>query len=117
MKFVKPLTPAVNTETVITAMDAFIERFADPQRLTLVFMDNARIHHSEWFQAQRERWLLKRVVVCYLPTYSPELNLIEILWRKLKYEWLPLTAYRSFDHLKAAVSQVRCSRKTILSGR
>jgi len=36
----------------------------------------------------------------FLPPYSPELNLIEILWRKLKYEWLPLDAYQSYGHLK-----------------
>jgi transposase len=24
----------------------------------------------------------------FLPPYSPELNRIEILWRKIKYEWL-----------------------------
>lgn len=28
--------------------------------------------------------------------YSPELNLIEILWRQMKYAWLPLSAYLSF---------------------
>ncbi|MCW4153826.1 transposase, partial [Halomonas sp. 18H] len=26
------------------------------------------------------------------PAYSPELNLIEILWRQMKYAWLPLSA-------------------------
>lgn len=25
--------------------------------------------------------------------YSPELNLIEILWRKIKCEWMPFSAY------------------------
>ncbi len=25
----------------------------------------------------------------FLPPYSPELNRIEMLWRKIKYEWLP----------------------------
>lgn len=25
----------------------------------------------------------------FLPPYSPELNRIEILWHKIKYEWLP----------------------------
>ncbi|GGW46367.1 hypothetical protein GCM10007158_04070 [Vreelandella hamiltonii] len=28
-----------------------------------------------------------------------ELNLIEILWRQMKYAWLPLSAYLSFDNL------------------
>ncbi len=31
--------------------------------------------------------------------YSPELNLIEILWRFIKYKWLWLTAYLSQDDL------------------
>lgn len=31
---------------------------------------------------------------CYcLPPYSPELNRIEILWKKMKYEWLPFRSY------------------------
>jgi len=44
--------------------------------------------------------------VIFLPTYSPELNLIEILWRKIKYEWLPVTAYQSFPALTHHVLQV-----------
>ncbi|MGP9574063.1 transposase [Halomonas sp. AOP42-D2-25] len=39
----------------------------------------------------------------YLSPYSPELNLIETLWREIKYRWLLLTAYRSFDQLCEAV--------------
>ena len=42
----------------------------------------------------------------YLSTYSPELNLIEILWRKVKYEWMPLAAYESFHSLRNYVHQV-----------
>jgi len=37
-----------------------------------------------------ERWLAKGVGVHFLPPYCPESNQIEILWRKIKYEWLPL---------------------------
>ena len=43
--------------------------------------------------------------VMFLPPYSPELNLIEIVWRKLKYEWLPLNAYRSFKNLGWALNE------------
>jgi hypothetical protein len=38
-------------------------------------------------------------VIYLLPAYSPELNLIEILWRMIKYHWLPLKAYESFKDL------------------
>tara|TARA_R110000851_G_scaffold90892_1_gene198547 strand:+ start:549 stop:722 length:174 start_codon:yes stop_codon:yes gene_type:complete len=43
--------------------------------------------------------------VIYLSSYSPELNLIEILWRKVKYEWLPLADYESFQSLKYHVQK------------
>lgn len=29
----------------------------------------------------------------YLPTYSPHLNIAEVLWRELKYEWLRAEDY------------------------
>lgn len=31
--------------------------------------------------------------------YSPELNLIEILWKRIKYQWLDFDAYKSFQNL------------------
>jgi transposase len=31
--------------------------------------------------------------VLYQATYSPELNIIEMIWRKIKYDWLPFEAY------------------------
>ncbi|MCK5898808.1 MAG: transposase [Methylococcales bacterium] len=47
-----------------------------------------------------------RYRVALLPTYSPELNLIEILWRKIKYEWLPLSASVSYSDLKESVLKI-----------
>jgi len=51
-------------------------------------------------------WQQRDVWLHFLPPYSPELNLIEILWRKVKYEWLPLDAYQSYGHLKKWVLEV-----------
>jgi len=34
------------------------------------------------------------------------LNLIEILWRFIKYEWIEFWAYTSFDHLVQYVEGV-----------
>jgi len=44
-------------------------------------------------------------MVKYLPAYAPALNLIEILWRFMKYYWLPFSAYTSFQCLSAAVER------------
>ncbi|MDM8567810.1 transposase, partial [Candidatus Halobeggiatoa sp. HSG11] len=35
-----------------------------------------------------------------IPPYSPQLNIIEMLWRKMKYEWMPFSAYTSFESLQ-----------------
>jgi transposase len=95
----------VTSHTVITAMDDFINQL-DSDVPTVVVLDNARIHTSAEVLAQRDRWLAEGLMLYYLPTYSPELNLIEILWRKLKYEWLPFSAYLSFGALKNAIAEV-----------
>lgn len=49
----------------------------------VVVLDNAGYHKSH---ALRERWLqdANRFQPFFLPTYTPELNLIERLWRYLK---------------------------------
>jgi hypothetical protein len=48
----------------------------------------------------------QRIHVVFLPTYSPELNPIEMLWWKIKYEWLPLGAYQSVRSLCSNMHQV-----------
>jgi len=48
----------------------------------------------------------KGLTIFDLPTYSPELNIIEILWRLIKYEWLNIDAYESWKSLVKAVENV-----------
>ena len=55
------------------------------------------------FLAEQDAWATCGVVLHYLPTYSPELDLIEILWRFVKYHWLPLSSYLSYENLKNSV--------------
>jgi transposase len=63
-------------------------------------LDNVSIHHSRSFKENLEVWQQCNVCLHYLPLYRPELNLIEILWRKVKHERMPLDAYQSYSHLK-----------------
>lgn len=98
-------TDTVTTEVVIEAFDHFIT-CKSPDTFAIVVMDNASVHRSALFQRKRLEWLNQRVYVIYLSSYSPDLNLIEILWRKVKYEWLPLTAYESFHSLRQDVQKV-----------
>ena len=55
---------------------------------------------------QIPQWVRKGLIVKYVPSYAPELNLIEILWRFIKYYWLPFSAYTSFQCLCKSVEDI-----------
>jgi transposase len=54
------------------------------KKKTVVVIDNASVHTSALFKQNIEKWEKRGLFLKYLPTYSPELNLIEILWRFIK---------------------------------
>ena len=53
-------------------------------KATVVVLDNAPIHHGRAMRQRRDAWQGRGLFVFYLPTYSPHLNIAEVLWRKLK---------------------------------
>ncbi|KAA6301164.1 MAG: hypothetical protein EZS26_002685 [Candidatus Ordinivivax streblomastigis] len=71
-----------------------------------MILDNSPIHKSKKFIDKLEEWKEKEVLIFFLPGYSPELNLIEILWRRIKYEWIPFEAYSCFENLKERLVEV-----------
>jgi transposase len=82
-----------------------LERFSfSLSRLTVVVLDNARIHTGKKMGERIQAWQQRGLFVFYLPTYSPHLNIAETVWRKLKYEWLAAEDYESQGHLQYAVS-------------
>lgn len=87
---------SVNAEFVIHCFEAYCAQLSKP---CLIVLDNAPTHRSAAFEAKIKEWEAAGMYLLFLPPYCPELNLIEILWRKLKYEWLPLSAYESFQQL------------------
>ena len=90
-------------ETTFNADKAilFMDRFADQiVKRTVVILDNSPVHKSKKFMAKISEWKEKDLLIFFLPPYSPELNLIEILWRRIKYQWLPYQAYLCFQNLK-----------------
>lgn len=105
--FFQTVEGRVDTDTVIAAFDAFARQYAEEYARTgipcIVNIDNASIHTGKRFLAKRAEWESLGVGIHFLPTYSPEFNLIEILWGKMKYEWLPLDAYDSYSKLKKSV--------------
>ncbi len=94
---------AIAASVVIDCFDAF-SRLIDKE--TWVVIDNAPTHISEEFEDELERWAKRGLHIYFLPSYCPELNLIEHLWRKIKYEWLPLSAFESNKAFAQALDSV-----------
>ena len=72
----------------------------------IVILDNSPIHRSKKFMAKIQQWKEQDVYIFFLSPYSPELNLIEILWRRIKYQWLSFDAYLCFQNLKERLLNV-----------
>jgi DDE superfamily endonuclease len=97
------LEGAVDTAAVVACLEQFS---AQLDKKAFVLIDNAPVHRSQAFIRHIPQWVKKGLIIKYLPAYAPELNLIEILWRFMKYYWLPFAAYGSFQQLGAAVEEI-----------
>lgn len=81
---------------------ALIEQVKKPM---VVILDNASIHTAKALAPYWELLKEKGMRFYFLPPYSPELNRIEILWKKMKYEWLPFQSFTPTE-LEQAIDQI-----------
>lgn len=77
----------MNSDLFIKYVEHFRAKITDTRPLVLV-LDNAPWHKSSKTLAKIQEWQMLDLYVFFLPTYSPHLNSIETLWRKVKHEWL-----------------------------
>lgn len=94
---------SIDSGVVIECFDLLAKNL---EKETVVVIDNAPIHTSQEFDEKIEEWAAKGLIVYYLPSYCPDLNRIEILWKKIKYEWLSWEAYKSYKSLCAELDKV-----------
>lgn len=91
-----------------------------PDRPIVLVLDNASYHHAADVQAFFAL-LEHRLMVVWLPPYSPDLNPIERFWLFLKSEVCANCLYPSLSSLQKAVEQLfdtqntPCSRRFSLS--
>lgn len=65
------------------------------QKKILLVLDNARYHHAKQLAGYIEE-IKDRLELFFLPPYSPEINAIEMLWRKTRRS---VTHNRYFENL------------------
>jgi transposase len=94
---------SINSDVVIGCIDEFSKTLTQN---TVLVIDNASVHRSNALLDMQEVWAEKGLTLFFLPTYSPKLNIIEILWRFIKYKWLEVDAYESWNSLVEAVEDI-----------
>jgi transposase len=76
-------------------------------RKFILYLDNARYQHAravrEWVEAQKAHGV--EFVLDFLPAYSPNLNLIERLWKFLRKHALQQW-HTTYEAMQAAVARV-----------
>ncbi len=90
----------VNAETVCELLRRLAARYVGLP-LTLV-LDNARYQKCE---VVRSLAVELGIELLYLPSYSPNLNLIERLWKFVKKECLSCRYYEDFARFKEAITE------------
>jgi transposase len=73
-------------------------------RKVVLVVDNFIIHRSKATNRVLERYA-DRLVLCELPTYAPQLNVIELLWKHLRRKVTHNYLFESVAALVAAVEQ------------
>lgn len=94
---------AINSHIVISCLDILADKI---NKKTVVVLDQASFHTSAAVTAKLAEWRDKNLHLFFLPVYSPQLNLIEILWRFMKYYWITLAAFTDWKHLVEYVKNV-----------
>jgi transposase len=90
----------INADSVCALLRAVAEACTGLP-ITLV-LDNARYQKCALVQGLADSLGIE---LLYLPGYSPNLNLIERLWRFVRKESLDSTYYEAFDHFRAAIDR------------
>lgn len=78
-------------------------RNANPGRSLLVVLDNASYHHTPELTKLAKRL---HIQLLYLPTYSPNLNIIERFWKFLKRKVARNRYHATFAAFSSAVQNV-----------
>ena len=101
----------INAESVCALLRA-VAGAAVGSPITLV-LDNARYQKCALVQGRAESWGIELV---YLPGYSPNLNLIERLWRFVRKQSLDSTYYEDFEQFRTAIAGCLDDLSTVHKG-
>ncbi len=101
----------IDQESTITLFKQLLILYPTAKKIHVI-LDNAKYHYSK---AVRDFASTNKINLVYLPTYSPELNLIERLWKVFKKNVIYNKYYEKFDSFKKACLDFFGNQKKHLS--
>jgi transposase len=104
------MPPTVNAQAMIELGKKLLKRYPEIEKTIYWIVDNAKYHRAKIFK----EWLKAhpRIKILFLPSYSPNLNLIERLWRFFNEEVRNNAYFETFsDFVQKAKSFFRCRTK------
>lgn len=96
-------TKNIDSVTVLGYLEKKALEAQEAQKEVVMVLDNASWHKKALSVETVEKLAKQGLTIKWLPTYSPELNMMEIVWRILKYHLLPR---RFYDALKELANDV-----------
>ena len=103
-------TTYINHLTVIELLEKTREMHKDSDVPISIFLDNAKYQRCKPVIDRAE---FLKIELMFLPSYSPNLNLIERLWKWVKKDSLNCRYYSKFSEFKTAIDN---SLNKILTG-
>jgi transposase len=108
METITDFTKSVNKESSLRLLRKIIKLHPKAKAIH-IFLDNASYYKSKWL---REQLKDSKIAFHWLPSYSPNLNLIERLWKFFKKKILYNSYYEKYeDFLLACKNFFRCRKK------
>jgi transposase len=93
----------IDSHVVVGCFDNIAETI---EKETVIVIDNAPTHTSQEFEEKIQEWEKLGLKIYYLPKYCPMLNKIEMLWEKIKYDWLSWEAYECQKSLREGLDEI-----------
>jgi transposase len=90
----------INAQSTQNLLEKLLARYEDKETIWVI-ADNARYYDNTTLR----EWLSKnpKIQILHLPPYSPNLNLIERLWKFMRKKVINLHYYRKFDDFRRAI--------------
>ena len=89
----------INADVIVDFLNQ-LKHYYNDGKIIYIVLDNARYQHCKWVKYIA---VLLGVQLLFLPSYSPNLNIIERLWKFVKKKCLYAKYYDCFDKFKQAI--------------